>query len=147
MFFNKVRLPISIEEYDNLTDKLIRKYGFKDRDYVKSIVSVAIRRLPNENAYITLDFLAQCIWKAMSNHVAAHVGDLIRHTVQVDQLVSFLRQNPNDCQTLDQLRKYASDGFEYAKTELAKLEAQANPQSPVSLVPNQPPAESSTVVS
>jgi len=134
MFKTKIRLPISVEEYDNLTSRLCKKYKFSDKDHVAAVISVAIRHLPNEQAYSTLDYLAGCVYKQMANHVANHKGELIKHTVQVDNLIAMFKQDPNNQQILDELRKYADNGFEYAKNELAKLEGTAA----LSLVPAQP---------
>jgi len=136
MMFNfKIKLPTSVEEYDFLIDRLAKKYKFEDKNHVAAVVSVAIRHLDNQTAYTTLDYLAQCVQKQMANMVASHKGDLIKHTVQVDSLIAYLKQNPNDAQAMDQLTKYASDGFQYAKEALAKLEAAAQPKQNLSMVP------------
>jgi len=135
MFSKKVRLPISVAEYDTLVAKLVKKYGFEDQNHVAAVISVAIRHIDNQTAHTTIEYLAGCIWKQMANHVASHKGDLIKHQVQVDNMVAMFKQEPNNQQILDELRKYADGGFEYAKTELAKLEAAITPASNLSLVP------------
>src|ERR1035437_7165251 len=125
--FKKLRLPISVEEYDALVARLCKFYSVFEKDHVAAVISVAIRHLPNDQAYTTFDHLAQCVLKQMANHVANHKGELIRHTVQVDNLVTMFKQDPNNNQVIDELTKMATGGFEYAATELAKLEAALKP--------------------
>ena len=125
MFKRKIKLPTSTAEYDALVKKLCEKFKFEDAEHVSAVISVAIRHIDNQTAFTTLDYLAQCVWKQMANHVSSHKGDLIRHKVQVDNMVSMFKQDPNNQQVLDELRKYADNGFEYAKQELEKLEMAA----------------------
>jgi hypothetical protein len=134
MFKRKIKLPISVAEYDSLVSKLVKKYGFDDANHVSAVVSVAIRHIDNQTAYTTMDYLAQCIWKQMSNHVANHKGELIKHEVQVDQLVAMFKQDPNNQQVLDQLNSFSDQGSEYAKLALAKLNSTA--EAALSLVPS-----------
>ena len=124
----KIRLPTSTEEFDALVARLVKKYGFKEPEHVAAVISVAIRHIDNQTGYTTLHYLAQCVWKQMANHVANHKGELIKHKVQVDNMVNMFKQDPNNAQVLDELKKYADNGFEYAKTELAKLEAAVKPE-------------------
>lgn len=141
MFKRKVRLPISVEEYDALVSRLCTKYAFKEKDYVAAVISVAIRHIDNQTSYTTLEYLAGCIWKHMANSVASHKSDLIKHTVKVDAMISMFKQDPNNQQVLDELRKYADGGFEYAKTELAKLEATGTmPEAVCNVTPINSPA-------
>jgi hypothetical protein len=137
MFNKKIRLPISVAEYDTLVAKLIKKYGFAEKDHVSAVISVAIRHIDNQTAYTTYDYLAQCIWKQMANHVANHKGELIKHAVQVDQLVAMFKQDPNNQQVLDQLSLFASQGSDYAKAELDKIQFVIGKKSDLSLVPTQ----------
>jgi hypothetical protein len=134
MFNKKIRLPISVAEYDTLVAKLVKKYRFEDSSHVAAVISVAIRHIDNQTAYTTLEYLRDCVYKQMANHVANHKGELIKHSVQVDNLVSMFKQDPNNQQILDELQKYADGGFEYAKDELAKLQAAVTPQSKLSVV-------------
>ena len=141
MFNRKVRLPISVAEYDSLVAKLVKKYGFEDSSHVAAVISVAIRHIDNQTAHTTLEYLRDCVYKQMANHVANHKGELIKHTVQVDNMVATFKQDPNNQQVLDELQKYADGGFDYAKDALAKLQAAVTPQSNLSLVPTMPKAE------
>lgn len=126
MFERKVKLPTSVEEYDALVARLVAKYHFTDPEHVSAVLSVAIRHIDNQTAYTTLHYLAQCVWKQMANHVANHKGTLVRHKVQVDNMIAMFKQDPNNQQILDELRKYANDGFEYAKEALDGLEKEAS---------------------
>jgi hypothetical protein len=137
MFNKKIRLPISVAEYDTLVAKLVKKYGFAEPNHVSAVISVAIRHIDNQTAYTTYDYLAQCVWKQMANHVANHKGELIKHAVQVDQLVSMFKQDPNNQQVLDQLSLFASQGSDYAKAELDKIQFVIGKKSDLSLVPTQ----------
>ena len=121
MFSKKIRLPISVEEFDNLVSKLVSKYKFAEPDHVAAVISVAIRHIDNQTAHTTLDYLAGCVHKQMANHVANFKGEMIKNTVKVDTLVSMLKQDPANQQARDELQKMANDGFEYAKNEYDKL--------------------------
>jgi len=140
MFKRKIRLPISVKEYEQLVNTLVKRYGFEEPEHVAAVISVAIRHIDNQTAHTTLEYLRDCVWKQMANHVASHKGDLIRHKSQVDQMVSMFKKDPNNQQILDELKKYADNGFEYAKTELSKLESiipltPPKDPFPISLVP------------
>ena len=135
MFRKKIRLPISVQEYEQLVNKLVTKYGFEERDHVAAVISGAIRHIDNQTAYTTLHYLAQCVWKQMANHVAYHKAELIQHTVKVDNMVAMFKQDPNNNQVLDELRKYADQGSEYAKEALYKLEEAAQLKPALASVP------------
>ena len=133
MWKRKIRLPISVTEYNQLVKLLCSKYGFEDPEYVSSVISVVIRRLDNETAHTTLEFLANNVFKHMANTVAQHQGDMIRGRVQVDNMVTMFKTDSNNQQILDELQRMADNGFEYAKIELQKLLDAAKPlEAPVS---------------
>lgn len=122
MFKKKIKLPTSLLDYDALVATLVKRYKFPEPDHVSAVISVAIRHLPNDQAYTTLDYLAQCVQKSMANHVANHKGEMMKGKVQVDNMIDMLKQDPNNQQILDELKRFADQGFDYAKEALAKLD-------------------------
>lgn len=128
MFSRKTKLPTSLEEFNSLIDRLCSKYPIKDKLHAAAVVSVAIRHLPNDTCFTTLDYLYQTVEKSLANHIANHVGEKSRHEAQINQLVFMLKDNPNNQQALDDLRKASDQGSEYAKAELAKIDNPHNLQ-------------------
>lgn len=124
MFKKKIKLPTTLAEFDTLVDKVVKKYKLEDKHHAAAIISVAIRHLPNEQAYSTLDYLGQYVLKNLANFVANHKGQVLQQKSQIDALVNILANDPNDNQARDQLY-LASQESEYAKEQFEKLEAKA----------------------
>ena len=120
---NKVWLPRSLEQFDILVDRVVKKYNIEDRHHAAAIISVAIRQLPNTQATTTLKFLGESVLKNLANYIANTKGDMLKHEGQVTQLADLIRQEPNNQEAWDGLRKAANDGSPLAKDQLAKLEA------------------------
>lgn len=125
MFKRKIKLPVTLDEYDQLVSLVVNKYHLTDIHHAGAIISVAIRHLPNDTAYTTLDYLGQSVLKNLANYVAYHKGETLKHEGQVTQLVDTLKADPLNQQARDELTKAANEGSEPAKLALKTLEAEA----------------------
>lgn len=122
MFKRKVRVPTTLQEFDDLVTLVGRKYKLEDLHHAAAIISVALRHLPNDQAYTSLDYLGHSILKNISNYVCNHKAEVLKHGAQVEHLVALLKKDPNDQQVRDELTKAADEGSESAKNALSKLE-------------------------
>lgn len=120
-FSKKVKLPTTESEYETLVNRVVDKYKLTDRHHAAAIMSVAIRHIPNEEAYTTLDYLGQYIMKNIANYVAYHKGETLKHKSQIQQLESILTTDPNNSQAMDELTKAAKEGSQDAKDSLDRL--------------------------
>lgn len=132
MLKRKVKLPTTEADYDALVKMVIKSFGLKDAHHAAAIMSVAIRHLPNDQAYTTVDYLGQYITKNIANFVANHKSKLLQHEGEVAQLESILKLNPSDMQAFDALTKAASDGSLAARAALDRIQPIAD-QNVVSL--------------
>lgn len=130
MLRRKVKLPTTLEEFDALVDLLVKKYKLADKHHAAAIMSVAIRHIPNEQAYTTLDYLHQYISKNLANYVAYHRGETLKHEAQVTNLVDILQLDPANNQAMDELIKAAEGGSDMAKSAIAKLTSKSDPPPP-----------------
>lgn len=121
MFKKKILLPQTPNQFDDLVDKITKKYKFTDKHHAAAVISVAIRHLPSTESYSTLEYFAKWVQKSIANHVADHKNQMLKHESQIDQFVSLLRQDPNDNQARDSLERAANEGSEYAKNKLAEI--------------------------
>ena len=130
MFSRKIKLPTSSKEFDELTNLIIKKYKLTDAHHAAAILSVAIRHIPNEVAYVKMDQLGHYILKNLANYVAHTKGEQIKHEGQVAQLVSMIKQDPNNQQLRDELQKASDEGSLTAKIALNKLLAEEPAKEP-----------------
>jgi hypothetical protein len=137
MFSRKIILPTTLDGFDALVDRLVKKYKFADRHHTAAILSVAIRHLPQTEAHATLEYFGNYINKNLANYVANHKGQMLQHEAQIDQLVSLLKQDPADNQARDSLEKAAGEGSAYAANALKLIAPMDNPFSaPETVVSN-----------
>ncbi len=127
IFKRKIKLPTSLQAFDELVEKLVEKYGFEDPHHTAAILSIAIRHLPATQAHATLDYFADYINKNIANYVADHKGQALRHEAQIDQLINVLKNDPGDNQARDSLEKAANEGSIYAAKALETIEPMDNP--------------------
>jgi hypothetical protein len=118
-----VKLPVTLEEFDSLATQVIKKFNLKDEHHAAAIMSIAIRHLPNEQAFTRIDYLGHYIMKNIANYVANHKAETLKHVGQVTHLVTMLETEPNNQQAWDELTKAADQGSEIAKTAIEKLHA------------------------
>lgn len=123
----KVKLPTTVEEFDSLVDRVASKFTLSDKNHAAAIISVAIRHLPNDQAYTTYSYLGQSVLKNLANYVANYKGQTIQQDTQVRQLIEMLTQDPNNQQAIDELQKASDQGNDKAKSILLKLNAVAEP--------------------
>lgn len=127
MFKRKIKLPVTLEDFDKLVGTVVDKYGLTDPHHAAAIISVAIRHLPNDQAHTTLEYLGHSVLKNLANYVSNHKSQTLQHEAQINQLQDILTNDPNDQQARDELQKAANEGSELAKLALQKL----NPQDPI----------------
>lgn len=117
----QLKLPTTLSEFDNLVGLLIKNYNLTDSHHTAAVLSVAIRHLPPETAYTTLDYLGHYILKNIANYVANQKSSMLQHEAQIDQLIQLLSANINDNQARDALVKASTEGSTYAREALMKL--------------------------
>lgn len=117
----KIALPITLNQFDALVDKVCIKYELTDKRHAGAIMSVAIRHLPNDQAHTTLKYLGDSVLRNLAGFVAGHKSDEYRHESQVDQLEALLTKEPLNAQARDELVKAANDGSQRAKDALERL--------------------------
>lgn len=130
MFKRKVLLPTTLAEFDELVSRVVKKYKLHDTNHAAAVISVAIRHLPNEEAYTTLNYLGQCVLKNIANYVANHKSETMKHASQVEHLASILLTDPNNQQALDELQKAADQGSTLAKDALSKMSVAEKVEEP-----------------
>ena len=121
LFQRKIKLPTELADFDVLVDRVCAKYKLTDRNHAAAVISVAIRHLPNEQGYTTLDYLGHSVIKALANYVANYKAELMRHEDQVRIFFDRLVSNPNDMEARDKLQVAADQGSAAAKAALDKL--------------------------
>lgn len=120
-FEHHIALPTTSEEYDALVDKIIAKFEIENRDHASAVISVAIRRLPNDQPVTTLKYLIGCIVKSLANGIANHKHSLIEHASQITILKETIKAEPGDQEAIDKLQKAANEGSELAKNAMREL--------------------------
>lgn len=124
MFNRRRLLPTTLDDFDLLVASVVKRYKLKDAHHAAAIISVAIRHLPNDQAYVTLDYLGQCVMKNLANYIADHKANNMRHEDKVNQLAQMLLTDPNNFQVRDELQKAANEGSKSAQAAIAKFEAE-----------------------
>ena len=127
MFKSKIKLPTTLKEFDDLVDKVVRKYDLQDSHHAAAIISVAIRHLPNDSAFTTIQYLGESVLKNISNHICNHKSQVLQHSAQIEHLANLLKTDPSNTQARDELQKAANDGSNEAKLALTKLEEESKP--------------------
>ena len=121
-FKSRVALPTTPSEFDALVSEVAFRYDLTDRNHAAAIISVAIRHLPNDQAYTTYKYLGHTVLKNIANYVANFKGETIKHENQVQQLSGMLEQDPYNQQARDELQKAADAGSPLAKAALERLD-------------------------
>lgn len=129
----KVKMPQTVAEFDKLVDKVVAKYSLSDKHHAAAIISVAIRHLPNDQGYTTLQYLGESVMKNVANYVANHKGETLRHESQIKQLESILLNEPNNQQALDEMTKAANEGSALAKETIARLYPEPKTELPANV--------------
>jgi hypothetical protein len=118
----RVKLPTELSEYDLLVDKVFKKYNLKDKLHCAALISVAIRQIPNNQAYTSYKFLGESVMKNLANYIANYKGETLKHESQVRALVDIIKQEPLNQEAWDNLQKAADNGSEQAKKAILDLE-------------------------
>lgn len=107
--------------FDHLINELVRIYELTDREHAAAVVATRILHLPIDQCTTSLEYLYRCIVKNVAYQVATSQLSKLKHQIQIDQLVSQLKENPMDQQSLDALEKAANEGSHQAKEALRQL--------------------------
>lgn len=121
MFQRKVSLPITLDGFDKLVEKVVKKYKLPDPNHAAAIISVAIRHLPNDVSHTTLSYLGNSVLKNLANYVANHKSQNLQHDAQILHLTNLLASDPNNQQAIDELQKAANEGSVKAKDAIDKF--------------------------
>ena len=115
-----ILLPQTEEEFNKLTDLLVKKFKLPNREHAAVLLANRIAHLPPDQAYATVDYLGHCIQKNIAFQVAQAMGSKINHKLQIDAIDTALVADPHNQQALDALQKAANEGSEYAREVLKK---------------------------
>lgn len=121
-----IPLPRDIAQFDALVNEIVLKYSLPNWDHAAAVISNAIRHLPNDEAFTTLDYLGHSVIKNIANQTAYHKSETIKHETQVQVLFDALTSDPKNTQARDQLEKAANEGSTSAKAALEKLQLPAS---------------------
>lgn len=147
-FSRKIRLPITQLEFDELCAKVVKKFKLVDPHHAAAIMSHAIRHIPNEEAYTTMDYLGQYILKNIANYVAHTKSEGLKHEAEVRAVENELKQNPGNMQARDALEKACLEGSPLAKQAYERLYPGQNLvdiKPKLTVVPEAPPVAETTV--
>lgn len=122
MFQRKVKLPTTLQAFDDLVTLVGRKYKLEDLNHAAAIIAGAIQHLPPTQAYVTYEYLGHYVIKNIANYVAKHKSQTLQHEHQINLLVSLLETDPGDTEARDKLQTAANQGSTLAKDALSKLE-------------------------
>jgi len=126
MFNRKVKLPTTLEGFDALVAKVVKKFKLADPHHAAAIISDSIQRLPRDAAHTTLNYLGHTVIKNIAHFIAKHKTELMQHESQLKQLQALLESDPSDVESRDKLQQAANGGSELAKEILLKFE---NPEA------------------
>jgi hypothetical protein len=112
-------LPQTEEEFDLLTDEIMKRFPIQDRTHAAVVIAAQMQRLPPDSCYSTLKFLGGCILKSIAYSVALHKSRVLSQKAQIDHIAALLKTNPYDQQALDALETALKEGSDYAKEILS----------------------------
>ncbi len=118
----EIFLPTTEEAFDKLIDDLVETYKLPSKEHATAVVANRIQHLPPDQATTTMKYLGHCVLKNIAFQIAQSKHQKVTHKLQIDQLIQVLKGSPNDAQARDAIDKEISEGSEYAKEELAKLD-------------------------
>jgi hypothetical protein len=136
-----VDLPTTPESFEQLIDVLVAKFDLPKRDHAVAVTANRIMHLPVDQDTTTWAYLGSCVKKNMAYQVAQAAGKNTAHRTQIDELVSIIKNEPNNMQAIDALDKAANDGSTYAKEALEKLNLELNPTSNVTPITGETTSE------
>lgn len=136
-----IDLPTTPEEFEQLIDTLVAKFDLPKRDHAVAVTANRIMHLPVDVATTTWDYLGACVKKNMAYQVAQAAGKNTAHRTQIDELVSIIKNEPNNMQAIDALDKAANDGSTYAKEALEKLNLELHPSNNVTPITSETTTE------
>lgn len=117
----EIYLPQNEKEFDQLVHTLCKKYKLPNAEHAAAVVANRIQHLGPDQATSTLEYFGHCILKNIAYQVAEHRSKTIQHKMSIDQLMTLLKNNPNDQQAVDALEQAVNQGSQYAKEQLAKI--------------------------
>lgn len=107
-----------------LVDKVMKKFKLENKEHAVAMTINAIKSLPVDQAWISIDNVGARILKHIAWTIADHKGkeqSYEAHKADVASLEDALTSDPNNTQAKDQLETYAKQGSEVAKETLKKL--------------------------
>lgn len=134
----KVSLPRSVEEFDQLVQDVITCFKFKndiDQKQIAGIISVALRRLPNECGSTTIGFLGNTVVRQICAQICNFKSQVISAEIKAETLIHRLAADPNDQQSLDELQKFADDKLPMAESFLKRFYGD-NPDKEIGILKN-----------
>lgn len=123
---NVIFLPQTVDAFDTLISQLVEHYQLPNPEHAAAVVANRIQHLPPDQATVTLKYLGHCIMKNIAYQVAKGKSEILSHRAQVDDIVAHIKTNPNDQQARDALYKAVTEGSEYAKDALEKIDPMDN---------------------
>lgn len=114
----KVDLPRTVEAFDQLVQDIITCFKFGpdlDPKQIAGIVSVALRRLPNDCGSTTIGFLGNTVVRQICAQICNFKSQVISAEIKAETLIHRLAADPNDQQSLDELQQFANDKLPMAE--------------------------------
>lgn len=139
-------LPTTEKAFDELIKSLVKNYRLPSIEHASAVVANRIQHLPPDQATTTLKYLGHCVLKNIAYQVAQAKAHKAQHEMQVDELMASLKANPNDNQARDHLTRAASEGSEYAKAAIARLEPPTESGNVIGMIKPQIGVEAATSV-
>jgi hypothetical protein len=113
----KVALPLTEDDFKALVDRVVKKYKFPNWDHAAAVIASRIAHSDVDQFQISIEYLGHCVWRNVAYQLATSMLSKMKHTAQVDEVISAIKSNPFDQQALDALDKAIADGSEYAKAQ------------------------------
>ena len=118
-------VPQNEQEFEFLVQKISESLAVSE-DNVRSVISLRICHLPNDNPNTTLKFLKGCVQRSIAQQVAYKISQQVRHRDQIEALDTLLSTDPFNQQALDSLEKASNEGSALAAQVLAKYKPPEN---------------------
>lgn len=117
----RVLLPQTEGQFDDLIRFLVRTYNLPDEEHAAVVVANRIRHSAVDQAYVTMDSLAQAVQRNIAYQVAESKGSKISHKLQVENLKALLKTEPNNQQAVDALEAAKNEGSTLAAEALEEI--------------------------
>lgn len=121
----KIPLPVNEKEFEKIVKAVVKKLNLKsqaDYDHAYAVVCNRLMHTDVKEASISIEELANCVWRNKSFQLCAGLAKRKQHELAVDQLIISIKSEPLDQNLWDQLNSWIEEGSEYAKKQKELLD-------------------------